>query len=246
VAPATAISSFTATPSSGVLQGDAVTLAWDGNATSWSVSDGSTTTQLGPLRSLVVRPASNTTYTLQATGPGGSDSRDLPVAVTPQAGQSLAYTEPAASGQPLKLTAAVGPGCSATSCTLVLVARGDTSLRGVALNLPIDASKVSLDQSAANTNTSLGAPTPAFKVALGSGPLVNTLVVGSALEGTGTAVAADQAFASGAEIARFTLALVPAGGRGPVFDGTAAGLASWLQSSARSADVIAVGKLDAN
>lgn len=241
VAPATKISSFTATPSA-ILQGDAVTLSWSGNASSWSVTDGTTTTQLGPLRSLVVRPASTTTYTLHASGPGGSDSKTAPVTVTAQAGQTLAYTEPAPDSRPLKLTAAGGPGCSGTSCTLLLVAQAATSLRGVALDLPIDATKVSLSAS----STSLGAPTPAFKAALGSGPLLGTLVVGAALEGSGTAPAADQSFLAGAEVARFTLTLVPAGGRGPVFDGAAMGIASWLQSSARSANVIAVGKLNAN
>ncbi|HUJ27992.1 MAG TPA: hypothetical protein VLW85_18350, partial [Myxococcales bacterium] len=239
VAPATAIGSFTATPSS-ILQGDAVTLSWEGNASAWSVNDGTTTTPLGPLRSLVVRPASNTTYTLYANGPGGSDSKTAQVTVTPQAGQSLSYTEPAPDSRALKLTAV---SCSGgTTCTLALVAQSPATLRGVAMNLPIDAIKVSVSAS----SVSLGAPTPAFKVALGSGPLSNTLVLGAALEGTGSAVAGDQSFASGSEIARFTLTLVPAGGRGPVFDGSAAGLSSWLQSSGRSADVIAVGKLDAN
>jgi hypothetical protein len=57
--------------------------------------------------------------------------------------------------------------------------------------------------------------------------------------------------AAGAEVARFTLTLVPAGGSGNVFDGTtaagAAAITSVLQSaSGRTAAAIAVGKLDAN
>jgi hypothetical protein len=88
-------------------------------------------------------------------------------------------------------------------------------------------------------------------VVLGQGPLHDTIVFAAARKGTGAAPASDVSLASGAEVARFTLTLSPAGGSGNVFDGTtaagAAAIASVLQSaSGRSAGAVAVGKLDAN
>jgi hypothetical protein len=231
VTPATAISSLTATPQS-ITQGDAVTLAWDGNATSWAVG----TTQLGPLKSLVVRPAVNTTYTLHANGPGGSDSRTVDVTVAPHAASTLTYAEPAASALPLKLTAISCNGV--TACVLAVVAAQDTTLRGVAFDLPVDSTKFTV------TASSTSLTTTAFKVAVGTGPLQDTLVLGAALPGTGTAAAADVSFSANAEVARFTLTLQAAGGRGTVFDG--AGARSWLQSAARTSGVIAIGSLTAN
>jgi len=244
------VASFTASPAA-ITQGQASTLSWSGTASSWSVSDGSTTRNLGPLRSLVVRPAVSTTYTLLATGPAGtlSPAPTAAVSVTPHPASALAYTEAAASSMPLKLTAI---SCSASSCTLALVAASAVLLRGVALDLPADSTKVALDPASLALNTAvIGDSPPAARVALGQGPLQDTIVFGAAIKGTGTAPAADVPLSPGAEIARFVLTLLPAGGSGPVFDGTtaagSAAIASYIQNaSGRSAAVIAVGKLEAN
>jgi len=56
------------------VQGDSATLSWQGNAVNYSVSDGTSTFNVGPRRSLVVRPATNAAYTLQAVGPGGTST----------------------------------------------------------------------------------------------------------------------------------------------------------------------------
>src|SRR5205823_9078199 len=73
------ISSFTAS-SSTINQGATATLSWDGTASSWSLSDGTTSTNYGPLKTATVHPAANTTYTLTATGIGGNDTKTLPIA----------------------------------------------------------------------------------------------------------------------------------------------------------------------
>src|SRR2546430_1386078 len=57
-----------------IVQGDSATLSWQGNAVNYSVSDGTSTFNVGPRRSLVVRPATNAAYTLQAVVPGGTSS----------------------------------------------------------------------------------------------------------------------------------------------------------------------------
>jgi hypothetical protein len=232
VAAAARISSFTASPSA-INQGQAVTLNWDGSASSWSLSDGTTNTDYGPLKTATVRPSANTTYTLTAKGIGGNDTRPLPITVTPQPGTTLVYTAPA--GGSLRLLADCS---SCTPMTFRLV--GSIPLRGVALNLPLDATKVSFDPTTFAAPFASDVP-PAAKAVFGTGPLKNTLVLGVARKGNGTSVAADAT--PGAEIAHFTLALVPAGGKGIVFDGT--GAFSRVQSAAGAAlGQVAVGTLE--
>ena len=236
-----AIASFVATPST-ILQGQSSTLSWDGNALGWFVTPGGAASiTLGPAKSLVVRPSATTAYALTATGLGGTAGpRSVTVTVTPRAGTRLVYTEPAVAAEPLKLTAAA---CAApcTALTLRLVATGATSLRGVAIDLPIDSTKVSLD--AASFASALDAA--AGKAVLGNGPLRDTLVLGAARAGTGSGPAADLAFVAGDEVAHFVLALQTQGGQGPVFDGATAFKAFIQSASGRTPGGIAVGRLEA-
>jgi hypothetical protein len=238
-APAT-INSFTAS-SSAINQGDTITLSWDGTATSWSLSDGTTTTNYGPLKTATFEPAPpSVTYTLTATGLGGNATATRSITVTPQPGTKLVYTAPTVASQALQLVA--DPCGACTSIILRLVATGTLSLRGVALDLPLDAAKVSLDPATFAAPFVTGA-NPAAMAVLGNGPLKNTLVLGAGLKGNGTAVAGD---VSATEVAHFTLALVPAGGKGVVFDGATLASNPAFKAVIRSAGTaagIAVGKL---
>ena len=99
-----------------------------------------------------------------------------------------------------------------------------------------------------NASAIPGSP-PAAKAVLGTGALQNTLVFGAAIRGTGSAPAADVTIGAGGEVARFKLALVPAGGKGVVFDGaTAAGAANYVSriqdAQGKTQNSIAIGKLE--
>jgi len=223
-----------------IVQGDFATLSWHGNAVSYSVSDGTTTFNLGPRLSLVVRPAATATYTLQAVGLGGtSTAGPVTVTVTPQSATKLVYSAPPAA--PLQLVA--DPGCTdpCTDLTLHIQASADVQLRGLAINLPLDTTKVSF------TGFVPTLPGAVSQAAMGSGPLQDTLVIGVALKGTGTAVAQDAALHSGDQVGSFTLRLLPAGGVGNVFDGAApaVGYKAIVQGAA-GRGTVAIGKLDAN
>ncbi|HZR09145.1 MAG TPA: hypothetical protein VFA79_11235, partial [Myxococcales bacterium] len=245
LSPPSAIA-FVATPAS-ITQGDWSTLSWTGNATSYAVSDGTTSFAVGPRRSLRVSPSATTTYTLHATALGG----DLPappsatVTVDPHPGSSLSYTPP--NGAALQL---VSDACTipCASVTLRIKATAPVALRGAALDLPLDATKVSFDPS----SFSASLPGAVARATMGSGPLQDVLVVGIALPGSGTAPAPDVTLGPGDELAAFSLTLRPAGGRGVVFDGFAlaagsavAYKASIQRASGRAGNAIAVGKLEA-
>lgn len=236
VVAAAHISSFTASPTSPINQGQQITLSWDGTATSWQLSDGTTTTNYGPLKTATVEPAQTTTYTLTAVGMGGNDTRPLAINVTPMPGTTLVYTASSAAATLNLLADACSTPC--TSIIFRLKPATTVSLRGVALNIPLDAAKVSLDP--ATLGSFVTDTPPAHKAVIGAptGPLKNTLVLGAALKGSGTAVAAD---VSPSEVAHFTLTLVPAGGQGTVFNGT--GVFSRIQSSSGAPSSIAVGTL---
>jgi hypothetical protein len=264
VAPAPAVSDFVAEPPA-IFQGETSTLSWKGNAVSYSVTpviDGTSGQAIlvGPRRSLVVRPTATcasapcvTTYLLEATGPGGTLPAPLSatVSVTPRPAARLTYV-PATptAGQVLQLVAdPCGSAC--TTMTFHIVPAGAAvPLRGFAFNLPLDTGKVSFNPSSFAPGAGLSGADA--RATIGTGPLKDVLVVGIALKGSGTAPAAD--VDPGAEVAHFELRLVPGGGVGTVFDGSAPGPAykaviqhqptSQLQSG-RSAGAIAVGKLDA-
>jgi hypothetical protein len=239
------IASFTASPPGVVNQGTAVTLSWTGIASRWSLSDGTTTTALGPAMSAVVRPVNpgTITYTLTASGVGGTDTKALTINVAYMPGTKLVYTAPTnLTGMQLMLVA--DPCGSCTSITLKLMPVGAPTLRGVALNIPLDSSKVSINPNAAIVNTSIFTDSPpAAKAVVGSGPLKDTLVIGVAKKGNGSAAAADFTVTGTTEVARMVLTLNNTGGKGIVFDGGK--VVSAVQSAAgRALGVVAVGKLE--
>jgi hypothetical protein len=161
------------------------------------------------------------------------------VTVTPRAGTTLVYTPPVVSGQKLKLIADACATPPCTSLTMRLVAAAATSLRGVAIDLPLDSTKVSLDPAAFASTLDAG------KAVLGAGPLRDTLVLGAGRKSSGSGPAPDLALAADQEVAHFVLALQAQGGQGPVFDGSTAFKAFIQSASGRTPGGIAVGKLEA-
>jgi hypothetical protein len=202
---------------------------------------------VGPRGSLLVRPASNTTYTLQAVGPGGTSTAG-PVTVTVQAhpATSLTYGTPAAASLQLVADPCANP---CTTVTLRIKPTATVQLRGLAFNLPLDTTKVSFGGFGVGSALANAVP----KATMGSGPLRDVLVIGIAFTGTGTAVAQDAVLDPSNpavdEVAHFTLSLLSAGGAGTVFDGAAPGVGykAVVQNAAgRTYNAVAVSKLDAN
>ena len=244
------VSDFIATPAA-IVQGDSTTLTWKGNAASYSVTgvraDGDVSTfKLGPVRSLLVRPVADTTYTLNTISPAALlQPPTVTVTVTPHPATALAYAPPGPGMLQL-----VADGCSASSpcqqVTLHIRPTSTVTLRGLAFNLPLDTTKVSLVAGSFTTGPAMAAAVSA--ATMGSGVLQDVLVIGMALEGNGSAPASDVTLTPTDELAHFTLALNPPGGRGTVFDGAVPGSAykAMVQSSSgRTPSAIAVGKLDA-
>jgi hypothetical protein len=128
---------------------------------------------------------------------------------------------------------------------LRITAEANVQLRGMALDLPLDVTKVRFDP-ASFVSSVAGAE---CKAKLGSSALQDTLVIGIALKGTGSAPAQDVTFNTGQDLASFKLTLLSAGGRGTVFNGAStagtAYKASIQSASGRTANAIAVGKLEA-
>jgi hypothetical protein len=191
----------------------------------------------------------STTYTLTAVGPGGAlaNPPKTLVAVSQNPATGLKYDPPTAVA-PLELVAdaCVSPPC--TSVTFKILAATAVQLRGAALNLPLDPTKVSF----ADTSFGLGSPMAAAvsKATLGSGALQDVLVIGIALKGSSTAPAQDVTLDAGKELAHFTLALAAGSGVGAVFNGASpiAGSpfkASIQSASGRAINSIAVGTLKA-
>ena len=256
----TSVGGFIATPPE-ILQGESSTLSWSGNATRYSITDGTTGAilELGPRRSVVVRPSVSTTYTLTAVGPGGAlaNAPKTVVAVRPNPATGLKYDLPTIAA-PLQLVASCQtPGCTCdappcASVTFKIVATAAVQLRGAALNLPLDPTKVSFAES--SFGLALGSPMAAAvsKATLGSGALQDVLVIGIALKGSSTAPAQDVTLNAGDELAHFTLALLSGSGAGHAFDGASpAGSAgspfkaSIQSASGRATHSIAVGTLKA-
>ena len=242
------VADFVARPAA-IAQGEASTLSWTGNATSYKVtSDQGEEFLVGPRRSLVVRPPATTTYTLQAEGPAGGKLVTPPTAtvtVSAHPGSTLEYTPPPAGA--LQLVADVCPS-PCTSMTLRIMAAATVQLRGVALDLPLDSTKARFDSGSFASSLS----SAVSQAAVGSGPLQDAVVVGLALEGDGSAPAQDVTLNPGDELAHFSLTLLPAGGPGVVFDGSALAAApgsaykASVQSAAgRATNAIAIGTLEA-
>jgi hypothetical protein len=248
VSQAPVISSFAADPA-GVTQGQSVTLSWRGTATRWSVTDGTTTWSLGPLTSLVVTPAPPaTTYTLMASSATGTATQPLTVPVAAASATALTFTAgipAAADAVALRLNAA-----STTSLVVLeLVAAQALTARALALNLPLDAHKVTLDPASLSVNAAAidpGSPMAA-RLALGTGRLANTLVLGIAARASGGVPAPDVTIAAGTVIARFSLGVAAAGGPGVVWDGTRPAQATLRNAASRGVPIsVAAGMLTAH
>src|SRR6266850_387922 len=257
----TSVGGFIATPPE-ILQGESSTLSWTGHATRYSITDGTTGAmlELGPRRVVVVRPSVSKTYTLTAVGPGGALANPPKTLVTVRQNPAtgLKYDPPAIAA-PLRLVAICQtPGCTCdsppcTSVTFKILATTAVQLRGAALNLPLDPTKVSF----ADGSFGLGSRIPAAgaavsKATLGSGALQDVLVLGIALKGSSTAPAQDVPLNAGDELAHFTLALLSGSGAGRAFDGASPAAtagspfkASIQSASGRATNSIAVGTLKA-
>lgn len=242
------IESFTA-DSTSVVQGQDVRLSWRGTAAGWSISDGTTTTALGPVTSLRVAPSPpSTTYTLTAASATGTATRALTVAAAAAQASALAFTAAApAAGDALALQ----PDAASTPALAVfrLVALQSLSARALAVNLPLDAKKVSLDSSSLSVNRAAidpGSPAAA-KIALGTGRLADTLVLGIAARATAGVPAADAAIPAGTVIATFSLGLQAAGGPGVVWDSTRPAKAALRNAASASVPIsLAAGMLAAH
>ena len=238
------ITAFTATPAGGIDKGNPVVLSWAGSASSWSISDGTTTRSLGNSTSLTLRPQSTTTYTLTGRSLGGSPATQTRlVTVADRTGTTFSYTPPAASG-PEALELVADP-CAAPCATITfhLRARNATGARGVALNLPMDLNKVT-----PGPITPVALSGALVGIAAGNGALQDTLVLGAALKGAAGQPAADKGLSPQPDLLTFTLILKQAGGIGNVFDGATAGadprFAFQLRGQAANPGGVAIGRLD--
>jgi hypothetical protein len=233
------VTSFSA-DSTSVQRGSSTVLHWTASfARTFTVTDGATTFAVGALHSLRVRPLHDTTYTLTATNVLGNSTRTILVTVSGALSTSLAYTDPPAGGEGLRLVA--DPAASTgTQAVLKLVATSALStLSAIALNLPLDgivassrdgSARVSLhalapagppDLVVGKLDPLTGSPTPAVALVLPStGPLAGTLALGIAQKPTSIGGPPDAVLAAGDAVATFKLDLVPEGGVGVVFDGS--------------------------
>ncbi|MBS2025137.1 MAG: hypothetical protein JST92_22280 [Deltaproteobacteria bacterium] len=140
VTPAPAITSFAAKEGESATdhpRGSALDLVWVSTGDRFLLGDGSTTTDVGPLRTYTVRPITNTTYTLTAIGISGSATSTLSVTVTGADGASLVYTDPPAGSAAVRLV----KDASSTATHLVLDAvltQTASAISGLAMNLPLD------------------------------------------------------------------------------------------------------------
>lgn len=180
VIPAPVISSFTATPPS-IAVGTSSTLSWTvSDATSLSIDRG--VGSVTGLASVGVSPSVDTTYTLTATGIGGSATRSTTVTVHPPS-LHVQYDDPPAGG---KLRLVRNPASTATRLVLdVRVGSSALSGFGIALTLPMDPSRVTVSEAtglllnASVLDAGNSTPTAAARVP-SSGPLQGMLVVGVA------------------------------------------------------------------
>jgi hypothetical protein len=218
-----------------------------------------------------VRPLHDTTYTLTATNVLGNSTITTAVTVSGALSTLLAYTDPPAGDEALRLVVDPPPASTATQVVLKLVATSALpSLSAVAVNLPLDgivpgsrdgSARVSLHTVAPSGTPDLvvgkldpvtGSPTPAVALVLpGTGPLAGTLALGIAQKPTSIGGPPDAVLSAGEAIATFKLDLVPEGGVGIVFDGSSglltAGNGFRVRLRAAGHDVVlpvAIGRLE--
>lgn len=249
------VTSFTATPNP-LPRGTAAVLSWQAaGAQTFSLAGGDGAGPAGGLHSRRVRPLTDTTYALTASNAFGSTTQDLLVTLTGAQGTSLAYVDPPAGGETLRLVQVSSTG---THLVLRLEAAQDVALDGFAMNLPFDGAtpgsrdgvaRVALsDVTFAGLDFTTGSATPAVASAFPkTGPLLGVLVLGMAQKPAAVGgPAADALVTAGTPLATFGLDLLPAGGAGPVFDGTT-GDGFRLRLRSRAGEVqgtVAVGRLE--
>lgn len=253
-----AITSFTATPNP-VPRGTTTVLSWQATgAQTFSLAGGDGAGPAGALHTRRVRPLSDSTYTLTASNAFGSTTQDVGVTVAGSPGTSLVYNAPpAGGGETLRLVRDASS--STTRVVLRLEAAQDLALDGLALNLPFDGatpgSRDGIARVALSSPTvfggvdfTTGSATPAAVSALPTtGPLAGILILGMAQKPAAVSgLTGDSPIGAGTPLAIFTLDLLPAGGTGPVFDGTT-GDGFRLRMRTRAGDVqgtVAVGRLE--
>lgn len=276
VAPRPAVTTFSASCGTcmGALQGDDVTLSWAAtNATSFTVTDDKGhSTFVGPLLSLTVQPTATTTYTLVASGPGGSaPAKSVTVIVSPSSGASLAFADPVilpTANVVVKLRSTCSP---CVTMQLELVTTQTVTADALALDLPMTgANRVKLhltgtapDWTVNTLAINPGVNPPAAAIALPeSGPLnrydrilpdgtvvhvPRMLTIGIARKpaGNGAVTTPLQPIPMDTVLASFKLDLVPEGGTGLVFDGKGASFTLRNGPGSASAGTFAAGTLRA-
>jgi hypothetical protein len=205
-----------------VAPGQPVVLRWSADAATYVVDNGPG--YVGRATQALVRPLQSTTYTLTAYGAtGGSVSATATVAVSggpPQ--RALSYADPAVPPD-ADLALLADPSSTPQRLVLRVIAVQAVAAGGLALDLPLDATRVMLDAQQAGdaapgfsvTPGALdpGPPPLAASAALGSGPLANVLVLAIAQKATAPGVVPSAQIPPGTELCR--IRLVPAAGAQP-------------------------------
>jgi hypothetical protein len=227
VSLAPTITTFTADKPS-VSAGDVVTLSWTGTGVNYGIDSG--VGFLAAASTVAVRPIATTTYTLTAYGPtpAATAAKTVTVTVTgPAPGtRALAYTDPTVPAD-AALALLKDPASTGSTLILKLVAVNAISAGAVALNLPLDATRVALAASSGSDVSpglelavggfDVGAAPAAAKAALATaGPLRNELTVGISQKPV-SGLVPDKAFAAGAVLARIRLVPAPNAQPGAVF-----------------------------
>ncbi len=216
------IISFTATPPS-VGRGHSTTLTWGTtDAASFAL-----TPDVGAFSGsqATVTPAQTTTYTLTATGPGGTAMAQLTVNVHDPI-LHLEYTDPALTASGMRLVKSA----SSTDTRVVLdlmVATLPVSAYGAAMNLPFDVNRATLSaQGGFSPNASAidpgSSPTTAAAMVPTAGPLQGALVLGLARKKR-YASDGEVLLPAGTRLLSIAFDLVPNAAPGVVFDGVTPG-----------------------
>jgi hypothetical protein len=228
-----------------------VTVTWSAASGSGSIAPMTAMTGVdGTASATATLAASGTSYTFQAAAGTLIGS---PVVFTSTHGPfTVTYTDPAAGGK-LRLVKNAASTATVAVLDLVVGAAAQTGY-SAGFNLPLDATKVTLEPLVPGTALSPGTSPVAAKAVLPTaGPLQGVLVAAQSQKGSGTgAVTGDTTLQPGAVLFTIKLDLAPAtAAPGVVFDGTAAGFAlpsgglrSRVGAAVVNANEVAIGKLE--